>query len=174
MNGTYSAQDKEKNESKDGMKACSKAVFDLLKAFNDLPSVEEQEEVLDTIAEAMNGRVFREVMSERVNSELKKENRELKAEIRDLKEEIREMDEVITKMKEADENQGRKALRNQKKGLLIIVSNLRHYLGDAWETVFPNGCGNVDDFLRRIDKDGILQQDTWSRYETKPEEPDTF
>lgn len=56
-------------------------------------------------------------------------------------------------------------LANIQNGLLILIGNLKHYLGDSWRTIFPNGMEGADAFLEEIDKNNILQTDTWSRYE---------
>jgi|GEM_PF-4866087 hypothetical protein len=53
------------------------------------------------------------------------------------------------------------------KGLLIIIGNVKHYLGDRWDTLFPNGSHDVDAYLEKVDRDGILKMDTWSRYENR-------
>ena len=74
-------------------------------------------------------------------------------------------------------------VRASNKGLLIIIGNLKHYLGEAWKTIFPNGSDDVEAFLKQVDTQKILDTDTWSKYEQmaaednmepKPEEDDTF
>lgn len=151
------------------MQVCSQAVYDILVAFNNLSSLSEQEEVLDVIYDALYKKVLREVMSNSIISGQKAEIQELSAEIKELKAENKDLQSIIQEKKVAYEellqSATRKRWKSTKKGLLIIISNLKHYLGDSWQTIFPNGCENVDQFLEQIDGEGIMYQDTWSRFE---------
>lgn len=166
------------NINKDTKQVCSQAVYNLLKAFNELSSLEEQEEVLDVIYDAMYRRSYKEVIRDRTILQKDREIAELQSENGNLKAKI----EIIEAHNENLQNQikiveGKKKLRNIKRGLLIIISNLKHYLGDSWWTIFPGGMDNVEAFLKLVDNDNIMNQNTWSRYEpsgSQKEEQDIF
>lgn len=154
---------------------CSKEVYDLLKAFNALESIEEQEEVLDVIYDAMYRRSYKEVIKDRVVLQKDREISELHAEYGDLRAKLEIMEAQNEKLKnqiKLVEGERKKKLRQTKRGLLIIISNLKHYLGDSWWTIFPAGMDNVESFLKQVDHENIMNQDTWSRYE--PEEQDIY
>ena len=154
------------------MQVCSKAVYDILVAFNNLGSLEEQEEVLDVIYDALSGKVLREVLASRLDKErsatildLKRQVIDMETENNDLKIKLKFKEQKIKNILSVVESDSRKKLRNANNGLLIIINNLKHYLGDSWQTIFPGGCGNVDEFLRKVDTKFIMNQDTWSRYD---------
>lgn len=63
-----------------------------------------------------------------------------------------------------------KGMANIQNGLLIIIGNIKHYLGDSWKTIFPNGMEATDAFLEKIDKRKVLKTNTWSRYEKRENE----
>ncbi len=154
------------------MQVCSKAVYDILVAFNNLGSLEEQEEVLDVIYDALNGKVLREVLASRLDKghaviirDLKRQISVLESENRDLKETLKSKDKKIKNILSVVASNSKKNLKNANNGLLIIINNLKHYLGDSWQTIFPGGCEDVDEFLRKVDTKHIMRQDTWSRYD---------
>lgn len=142
------------------MQECSKAVYDILVAFNNLSSLAEQEEVLDVIYDALYCKMIREVLDARVAREFEIERANHEKERNELRAEI-------NKMKVANEElrslQTRKGLRHSKQQLLIIINNLKHYLGDSWQSIFPYGSQDVDAYLEQVDVQGILHQDTWSQ-----------
>lgn len=104
-----------------------------------------------------------------VLSEQKAEIQELEAEIAELKAETEDMRGILQNKKAIIQKltveYSKRNWKNEKKGLLIIIGNLKHYLGDTWRTIFPNGSENVDAFLEKIDTKRILSQDTWNWYE---------
>ncbi len=156
------------------MQVCSKAVYDILVAFNNLPSLSEQEEVLDVIYDALHKKVILEMMADSVITGQERTIQDLNAEVKELKAENQDLQAIVKAKKEAivqlEQAGTRKRWKNTKKGLLIIIINLKHYLGDSWETIFPAGCKGVDEFLQKIDNEGIIHQDTWSRYENMVDE----
>lgn len=144
---------------------CSQDVYNLLKAFNELSSIEEQEEVLDVIYDAFYRRSYKGVIEDRLMQQANQEIDQLRKEVEDLRSENNKLE---NRVREADimiHSESKKSLRAAKKGLLIIVGNLKHYLGKQWYTIFPGGSGDVDEFLRKIDSSRVMCQDTWSRYE---------
>ncbi len=133
------------------MQVCSKAVYDILVAFNNLPSLSEQEEVLDVIYDVLHKKVIREVMADSVITGQERIIQDLNAEVKDLKAENQDLQAIVKAKKEAivqlEQAGTRERWKNVKKGLRIIISNLKHYLGDSWDTIFPAGCKGVDEFL---------------------------
>lgn len=148
---------------------CSQAVYDLLVSFNALPSLEEQQEVLDVIYDAMYRTSYREVIRDRVVRRLRDENALLSMEVDDLREKQQKISEVVF-------SNGKKKLRETKRELLRIICNLRHYLGDEWHTILPWGSEQMDRYLEEIDHECILRQNTWRAHEEqcRQDAPDTF
>lgn len=146
---------------------CSREVYDLLDAFNNLPTAEEQEEVLDVIYDALYDRSYIEVLSERVVMSKTREIAHLNQLISTYEKKIEDQRVTINNITNEQQGNKRKILRRKIKGLLIIINNIKHYLGDKWQTVFPGGVEHVDEFLYMVDTQNVLGTDTWSGYEKK-------
>lgn len=138
---------------------CSKEVYDVLVAFNNLPSLEQQEEVLDVIYDALHKRKIEDVLNERLDHSLNLEYERVKSEVVTL--ENRLAAQQILKERESKKN-----LRKAKRGLLVILNNIKHFLGDSWETVLPGGMQEVDSFISNVDTEHVMSTNTWSEYET--------
>lgn len=150
------------------MVQCSKGVYDVLTAFNNLPSLSEQEEVLDLIYDALYKQNYQTVLENRIIQGLRQDNQELEDSRRELEEDLKYAQQKIDNLQGHIKmtQTGRKGkLRSIITGLLIIIGNVKHYLGEEWSTIFPNGVDDVDAFLKTVDTQKILESDTWSKYE---------
>ncbi|MCQ2172749.1 MAG: hypothetical protein MJZ17_08385 [Bacteroidales bacterium] len=150
------------------MVQCSKEVYDVLTAFNNLPSLSEQEEVLDLIYDALYKRNYKAVLENQVIQSLRQDNHKLEDTRRELKKDLidakHKIDNLQGQIKTFES--GRKGkLRSVIRELLIIINNVKHYLGEGWDTIFPNGVEDVEAFLKEVDTQKILEMDTWSKYE---------
>ena len=152
----------------ENMVQCTKEVYDVLTAFNNLPSLSEQEEVLDLIYDALYEKNYKTVLENQIINSLRQHNqyleetkRENEEELKEAKLKIESLQKHIKLLSSSKKNQ----LRASNKGLLIIIGNLKHYLGDEWNTIFPNGVDDVEAFLHKVDTQKILETDTWSKYE---------
>lgn len=152
---------------------CSKEVYDILVAFNNLPSLAEQEEVMDVIYDELYKKSYLETMRNRVVFSQSIEIDELHDTITEYEKKIKDQKNTINNLLAAQGGKKR-TLRDWIKGLLIIINNIKHYLGDSWETIFPGGVKNVDAFLKMVDTQHIMDSDTWSKYEIKESTEDQF
>lgn len=153
----------------------SQAVKELLEGFNQLNGI-EQEEVLDIIYDVMYDKSYKSVLKDRVILEKVSNIKYLKGEIdhrnQIIQSQIEEIKKLGLQIQQIGQGKKKKALRNQKKGLLIIIYCLKHYLGDKWYTIFPNGPEQVDKFLDSIDSEGLRNQPVWEKYETVSSDDD--
>lgn len=67
------------------MVQCSKEVYDVLTAFNNLPSLSEQEEVLDLIYDALYKRNYKAALENQIIQSLRQDNHNLEDTRRELK-----------------------------------------------------------------------------------------
>lgn len=136
---------------------CSKEIYFILDAFNKLSTKAEQEEVADVIFDALYKKKIQEVLSSYVITSMRHEYDLLKAKYAQLQ----------SQFENATKNQNKKLIyhRTVAKKLLIIISNIKHYLGNGWNSVFPFGMKDVEKFLSQVDIEKILSTDTWSKYE---------
>lgn len=153
------------NDSTEKRQVCSKAVYDLLMSFNALSSIEEQEEVLDVIYETMYHRSYKAVLTARVVLEAHVEQEEIEKENAMLRSRNELLEDKIVKYASAVETDGKKKLKMARRGLLAIINNIKHFLGDSWENVLPGGMAKVDEYLAEVDVEGILGRITWREYE---------
>lgn len=146
----------------------SQAVKELLGSFNKL-SASEQEEVLDIIYDALYHKSYKAVIRDRCFIEKDHTIKELNIKLGQKQSVIDELldkiDRLGMEIVKAQQGNKKKTLRDHKKGLLIIIYNLKHYLGDKWDTIFPNGSSDVDKFLDMVDGWGLKYQKTWEKYE---------
>lgn len=153
------------NDSAEKGQVCSMAVYDLLMSFNALSSIEEQEEVLDVIYETMYHRSYKAVLAERVIREAHMEQEEIEKENAALRRRNEFLEGKIVKYASAAETDGKKKLKMTRRGLLTIINNIKHFLGNSWENVIPGGMAKVDEYLAEVDAEGILGRITWREYE---------
>lgn len=145
---------------------CSKEVYDILVAFNNLPSLAEQEEVMNVIYDELYKKSYLETMRSRVVFSQSIEIDELHDTITEYEKKTKDQKNTINNLLAA-QGEKKRTLRAWIKGLLIIINNIKHYLGDSWEAIFPGGAKNVDAFLKMVDTQHIMDSDTWSQYEAK-------
>ena len=150
------------------MVQCNKEVYDVLTAFNNLPSLSEQEEVLDLIYDALYKQNYKTILENRIIQGLRQDNQNLEDSRRELEEDLKEARQKIDNLQghiKMTQSGKKGKLRSIIRGLLIIIGNVKHYLGEEWNTIFPNGVDDVDEFLKEVDTQRILERDTWSKYE---------
>jgi len=148
---------------------CSQKVADVIRAFNDCDSYDEQLEVLDLLCDVMWKTTYRAIMENYVKKGLARDKNEVNAELKELRvlkgQLESENEELKFKVKELSERFTNKSVI---KGLLIIINNIKHYLGESWDSLFPSGMGEVEKYLRIVDCNRcILGTNTWSQYEEK-------
>ena len=72
------------------MVQCTKEVYDVLTAFNNLPSLSEQEEVLDLIYDALYEKNYKSVLENQIIASLRQHNQYLEDTKRETEEELKE------------------------------------------------------------------------------------
>ena len=140
-----------KNQEK---QECSQEVYDLLVAFNNLPSLAEQEEVLDVIYDALYDRSYRETLQQRITDAQSRHIEGLEEDIRVLKSTISDQNKKIMNLIEA-QGEKKKTLRTRINGLLSIIGKLKQYLGEEWQDVFQEDAEEIDAFLKAARKNPV-------------------
>lgn len=148
---------------------CSQKVADAIKAFNNCDSYDEQLEVLDLLCDVMWKTTYRAIVEKYVEKGLTQNKNKVEVELKELRtikgQLESENEELKFKVKELSERFTKKSVM---KGLLTIINNIKHYLGDDWNTLFPGGMIEVNKFLAVVDcNQCIIGTDTWTQYETK-------
>jgi len=156
---------------------CTEKVHEVIKAFNNCDTYDEQLEVTNLICDVMWKTTYRALMEKYVESGLNQKIKSLSQELKDANIKIGELtserDELKFKLsnehKRVTEIAERLTRKGATKGLLVIINNIKHYLGDKWNTIFPgDNIKYVDDYLACVDANRqILGTDTWTQYEEK-------
>lgn len=148
---------------------CSQKVADAIKAFNNCDSYDEQLEVLDLLCDVMWRTTYRAIVGKYVEKGFIQNKNEVEAELKELRitkgQLESENEELRFRVKELSERYTNKSVT---KGLLTIINNIKHYLGEDWDTLFPGGMIEVNKFLSIVDCNRhIIDTDTWTQYEEK-------